>query len=166
MYSKKEGSVLDGVLDKLADSAGEATMPPMIKPQQPQPSNIYATASAADKEAANIAIGTIEFPTISIPKDSEGFVQSFAFDDFAGIQAFFDTYGFVVVNNILDKQAVEYTIEEIWSEIERKLHTSANVRITFNLTLPALKFVLRFPETILRLGRTDFGRDTSLLKAY
>ncbi len=60
--------------------------------------------------------------------DNEGFVKSFDYDDDDGIKSFFDTYGFVVVHNVLDQTAVEATIEEIWSEIERNMHSSNDVR--------------------------------------
>jgi hypothetical protein len=53
-----------------------------------------------------------------LPLDAQGFVQSFALEDSEGSQAFFDEFGFVVVDNVLSKKECEDTINEIWALIE------------------------------------------------
>ena len=80
---------------------------------------VDASASQSDIAYDNSPIGTIEFDVKKAPLDNEGYVQSFTYDDAAGILQFFEEYGFVVVRDVLDKQAIEATIEEIWGEIER-----------------------------------------------
>lgn len=53
-----------------------------------------------------------------LPHDDEGFVQSFRLEDADGIQAFFDEYGFVVVNDVLTEHERMATISDIWDIIE------------------------------------------------
>jgi hypothetical protein len=54
-----------------------------------------------------------------LPLDHEGFVRSFAVEDSEGIQAFFDEYGFVVVNGVLTEEERVATISDIWTLIEK-----------------------------------------------
>lgn len=53
-----------------------------------------------------------------IPLDEDGYVQSFAVEDTEGQRAFFDTYGFVVVRDVLDSTEVDATVDEIWTDTE------------------------------------------------
>lgn len=59
----------------------------------------------------------MEFKPISLPKDEQNFVQSFTINQKEEIRQFFNQYGFVVVNNILDDSEVEATVNEIWAEV-------------------------------------------------
>lgn len=61
----------------------------------------------------------------SIPKDSDGFVKSFASDDVEGFQTFFNDFGFVVIKQIITKSDVDNTLREIWDEIEGKNNVNA-----------------------------------------
>ena len=47
------------------------------------------------------------FEGVKAPVDDEGFVQAFAPEDAEGQRAFFETYGFVVVRDVLDATEVE-----------------------------------------------------------
>ena len=60
-----------------------------------------------------------EWPIPTVPKDADGFVQSFECDDVANYMKFFDDYGFVVINNVLTTQEIQSNIEEIWDELEK-----------------------------------------------
>lgn len=51
-----------------------------------------------------------QFRPLQAPVDEEGFVVSFDVEDVAGQRAFFDTYGFVVVRDVLT--AVEVEVRE------------------------------------------------------
>jgi len=50
----------------------------------------------------------------SIPTDDDGFVQSFEVNDAPGAQNFFDTYGFVVIRNVLTDKEIEMTLDEFF----------------------------------------------------
>jgi hypothetical protein len=50
---------------------------------------------------------TTTFEGMKAPLDDQGFVRSFAVEDVEGQRAFFDTYGFVVVRDVLDHAEVE-----------------------------------------------------------
>jgi hypothetical protein len=50
---------------------------------------------------------TTTFEGMKAPLDDQGFVQSFAVEDVESQRAFFDTYGFVVVRDVLDHAEVE-----------------------------------------------------------
>ena len=54
----------------------------------------------------------------TLPVDGDGFVQAFSLDDTAGLQSFFEEYGFVVVDGVLGEAARADTIREIWATIE------------------------------------------------
>jgi hypothetical protein len=47
------------------------------------------------------------FEGMKAPLDEDGYVQSFAVEDTEGQRAFFDTYGFVVVRDVLDSTEVD-----------------------------------------------------------
>jgi len=51
----------------------------------------------------------------SFPKDDDGFVKSFEASDRLGVEQFFDTYGFVVIKNVLNDAEIEATLDEFWS---------------------------------------------------
>lgn len=48
-----------------------------------------------------------EYPLHSAPYDKDGFIQSFQVDDVAGFKKFFDEYGFVVVDGILNQEEIK-----------------------------------------------------------
>eukprot|EP00027_Filamoeba_sp_ATCC50430_P014829 CAMPEP_0168567166 /NCGR_PEP_ID=MMETSP0413-20121227/14848_1 /TAXON_ID=136452 /ORGANISM="Filamoeba nolandi, Strain NC-AS-23-1" /LENGTH=413 /DNA_ID=CAMNT_0008599315 /DNA_START=169 /DNA_END=1407 /DNA_ORIENTATION=+ len=54
-----------------------------------------------------------------VPRDDEGFTQSFQADQPKEILQFFDDYGFVVVNDVVSKDETTKTILEIWNELEK-----------------------------------------------
>jgi len=51
-----------------------------------------------------------------IPKTDDGYVQSFDLSDPIGAQLFFDTYGFVVIHNVLSDTDISATLDEFWSK--------------------------------------------------
>ena len=61
-----------------------------------------------------------EFELLKAPMDQNNpqFIQSFGMDQVSDYVQFFDKYGFVVVRDVLSKEQVQDTVEEIWSEIE------------------------------------------------
>ncbi len=48
-----------------------------------------------------------EYPLHSAPHDKDGFIQSFNVDDVNGLKKFFDEYGFVVVDGILNAEEIK-----------------------------------------------------------
>eukprot|EP01121_Diplochlamys_sp_Union-15-3_P020397 TRINITY_DN7951_c0_g1_i1.p1 TRINITY_DN7951_c0_g1~~TRINITY_DN7951_c0_g1_i1.p1 ORF type:complete len:304 (-),score=47.28 TRINITY_DN7951_c0_g1_i1:288-1145(-) len=56
-------------------------------------------------------------PEYKISVDSEGYLQSFNLSQEAEFKKFFDDYGFVIVNGILNPKECEETIDDIWSVI-------------------------------------------------
>lgn len=60
-----------------------------------------------------------------LPKDNQGYIKSFNFNQENEILDFFNKYGVVIIQNILDKQTIEKTIDEIWNHDEL---TSRGVR--------------------------------------
>jgi len=63
------------------------------------------------------------FPVPSLPKDDEGFVQSFNIEDTENYMKFFEEFGFVVINNIISSEEIDATLLEIWNELESKIHS-------------------------------------------
>eukprot|EP01119_Soliformovum_irregulare_P022640 TRINITY_DN7798_c0_g1_i2.p1 TRINITY_DN7798_c0_g1~~TRINITY_DN7798_c0_g1_i2.p1 ORF type:complete len:231 (-),score=21.73 TRINITY_DN7798_c0_g1_i2:443-1135(-) len=59
-----------------------------------------------------------EFPCDVAPKDEEGYVQSFNLDQKDDYLTFFRRYGFVVVNDVLSREQIEASLEEIWTYLE------------------------------------------------
>lgn len=55
-----------------------------------------------------------EFVPPVIPKDSEGFVQSFTSDQTEEITSFFFKYGFVVIRDVITEAEVESTVNDLW----------------------------------------------------
>ncbi|PRP81536.1 hypothetical protein PROFUN_10898 [Planoprotostelium fungivorum] len=68
----------------------------------------------------------------SAPKDEEGFVQSFNIDQEAEYMAFFDKYGFVVVNGILNQEDIAASVEEVWNQIESQTWGFENKKVDRN----------------------------------
>jgi len=62
-----------------------------------------------------------------IPKDEEGFVQSFLPSEIKEFKDFFDEFGFVVIRDVLSKVEVEASIQEIWDQIENSKVTPSVV---------------------------------------
>lgn len=48
------------------------------------------------------------------PKDKEGFTISFEFDQVKQFRSFFYKYGFVIVRDVVDRDQIEATIDELW----------------------------------------------------
>lgn len=57
------------------------------------------------------------FDPPKVPLDSDGFVQSFTVDQVKESQKFFDFYGFVVYRDVLTKEEVDLTVNEIWEHL-------------------------------------------------
>jgi hypothetical protein len=53
-----------------------------------------------------------------VPKDNEGFVESFTIQQEAQYLDFFDRFGFVVIRDVIPKEDVDASILEIWEELE------------------------------------------------
>jgi len=53
-----------------------------------------------------------------LPIDSHGYIHTFSYQNTDSILKFFDTYGFVVISNVLDTSSVNETINEIWNHDE------------------------------------------------
>jgi hypothetical protein len=64
--------------------------------------------------------GNKKWDLLDVPRDDEGFVKSFATSEVEQYMKFFDEYGFVVIKDVLTKDEVENTIEEIWDDLEGK----------------------------------------------
>jgi hypothetical protein len=64
--------------------------------------------------------GTFSLPVPSVPHDEEGFCQSFTVDQPSEYMSFFNTYGFVVIRNILSSDQCTNSINEIWQFIESR----------------------------------------------
>eukprot|EP01117_Protostelium_nocturnum_P017788 TRINITY_DN7301_c0_g1_i1.p1 TRINITY_DN7301_c0_g1~~TRINITY_DN7301_c0_g1_i1.p1 ORF type:complete len:368 (+),score=69.89 TRINITY_DN7301_c0_g1_i1:75-1178(+) len=76
-------------------------------PPPPPPSNLVPFEAVAKKYPGHPAL-----------KDSEGFVQSFSMGQEEEYIQFFKEFGFVVINNILNQDDIEESIDEMWTEIE------------------------------------------------
>ena len=55
-----------------------------------------------------------------IPKDDEGYVQSFDVENEAAIKEFFDEYGFVVVRDVFTAEECATTVDDIWEVVQEK----------------------------------------------
>jgi len=58
------------------------------------------------------------FPVLELPFDKEGFVQSFNVEQIEEYKAFFEKYGFVIVDKVIDQEAIDGSIEEVWAILE------------------------------------------------
>jgi len=58
------------------------------------------------------------FPPVKIPRDSEGFCQSFSTEQVEQYKRFFDEYGFVVIDKVLNKEECKAAINEIWEYLD------------------------------------------------
>ena len=54
-----------------------------------------------------------------IPTDSEGYTVSFDINEFDAekVKDFFQKYGLVIFNNIIDSKEIELSIDDIWKEV-------------------------------------------------
>jgi len=62
-------------------------------------------------------------PVYSIKTDKDGYIESFSLDQSDLIKQFFNEYGFVVVNKILNESECKNTIDEIWSFVTEKVQS-------------------------------------------
>jgi len=60
-----------------------------------------------------------EYATLKIPKDEQGFVQSFEPHQEKEYLEFFQTYGLVVVSNLLTEEECKISQDEVWDFLER-----------------------------------------------
>jgi len=90
------------------------------------------------------------YPVVQLPKDEEGYVLSFSLDQSDQYKAFFQEYGFVVVNNVISHQQIEDTIDEIWTELESGIFTRDPSNIKRND--PRTWVDEYWPSAIRRLG--------------
>jgi len=61
------------------------------------------------------------FVPCPLPRDADGFVDTFSPEDTAGIRSFFDTYGVVVVRDVINNCACERSRTELWDLLEREV---------------------------------------------
>jgi len=57
-------------------------------------------------------------PAYEVPRDEQGYIQSFSIDQVEQFKQFFTKFGFVVVRDILNKEECQATISEIWDIVE------------------------------------------------
>jgi len=74
----------------------------------------------------------VPFPVVPIPTDGEGYTQSFSAEQVDQYLAFLRDYGFVVLDNILDTETINATLEEIWKEVENFDWTVYDTNLTNN----------------------------------
>ncbi|UJR07067.1 hypothetical protein I4U23_011355 [Adineta vaga] len=72
---------------------------------------------------SSISNSVAAFQPPTIPRDAEGYVQSFNLSssdclEVAEARAFFEKYGFVVISNVFTPEQCEATIADIWNVIE------------------------------------------------
>ena len=70
-----------------------------------------------------------KFQPLTVPRDAEGFVQSFDINnneqsEIEKARAFFDEYGFVVFSNVYTPEECAATIDDIWNVIESSTRQS------------------------------------------
>jgi hypothetical protein len=68
-------------------------------------------------------VETNTFQPLTVPRDADGFVQSFDINnneqtEIEKARAFFDQYGFVVFSNVYTPEECAATIDDIWNVIE------------------------------------------------
>ena len=59
------------------------------------------------------------FEPVVPPRDSEGYTVSFSLEEKDAIHDFFDKYGFVVINGVLNEEETSTGLDTIWSAIEK-----------------------------------------------
>ena len=64
------------------------------------------------------SFGGEEFKHMNIPKDAEGFVQTFEYNDADGIREFFDKYGLVAIRDVLTPEECELTVNDVWKFLQ------------------------------------------------
>jgi hypothetical protein len=75
------------------------------------------------------------YPVLEIPTDNEGFCKSFDLNQEKEILEFFEEFGFVVINNIITKDGIDATINEVWDFLESEQHNP----LSFDAPLVALR---------------------------
>ena len=55
---------------------------------------------------------------MTLPTDTNGFIQSFIWNDTNGISSFLDKYGVVVISDVLSQNEINLTIDAIWQHDE------------------------------------------------
>eukprot|EP01087_Luapelamoeba_hula_P024522 TRINITY_DN9360_c0_g1_i1.p1 TRINITY_DN9360_c0_g1~~TRINITY_DN9360_c0_g1_i1.p1 ORF type:complete len:446 (+),score=103.34 TRINITY_DN9360_c0_g1_i1:16-1353(+) len=81
-----------------------------------QPSTVRIVT--AEQEDTGELLPEQQFEPMPVAVDDEGFVQSFTLDQTEEFKAFFDKYGFVVVNGVISDQDCDASVEEIWNEVK------------------------------------------------
>jgi hypothetical protein len=76
---------------------------------------------------ANAAIGKLCFEVPELPLDSDSFVQSFDLSQVDEFLEFYERYGFVILRDILNKEEIDASVEEIWDELTRGEHGTRKV---------------------------------------
>lgn len=61
-------------------------------------------------------------PLEALPIDEQGFTKSFKIDEFDEEEAcrFFDKYGVIVFDGVLDEEEMEKTIDDLWTDIQSR----------------------------------------------
>jgi len=72
------------------------------------------------------------YPVVPVPYDEEGYIKSFNIDEEDEYMNFFNEFGFVVIDNIIDQESVKATINEIWDDLESELWTYDRIKVDRN----------------------------------
>lgn len=79
-------------------------------------SNAASSGSASQPPDARYR-GKLTIPYLQLPLDSQGFAASFDLNDTVAWRAFFDTYGLVVLRDVLSEQECKATVDEMWESL-------------------------------------------------
>ncbi len=55
---------------------------------------------------------------LSVPKDAEGYVQSFVDPQYPKAVEFFEKFGFVVLADVLSNEECQRSVDDVWDYIE------------------------------------------------
>jgi hypothetical protein len=58
--------------------------------------------------------------SLSVPRDAEGYVQSFVDPQDAKAVDFYEKYGFVVIADVLSNEECQRSVDEVWDYIEHE----------------------------------------------
>jgi hypothetical protein len=76
--------------------------------------NLFRFLSSSFTSTSQRDAPLIPFVPVALPTDQDGYVISFDSKESDQIKAFFDEFGFVVIRDVLTKEEVEQSIQEIW----------------------------------------------------
>jgi len=64
------------------------------------------------------SIKETQFPLVIPLVDNEGYTKSFSADQEGEYMNFWETYGFVIIDHVIDQQGIVTTIDDVWNSIE------------------------------------------------